>query len=82
MPDEERLTNFGKKLRSTSLDELPELFCIAKGELLQFAPRPPPFVSYLPLYNEQQSRRHEVRPGLTGYAQVHGRNSVTWEEKV
>ena len=71
---------FGKKLRSTSLDELPELFCIAKGELAICGPRPL-LVSYLPLYNEQQSRRHEVRPGLTGYAQVHGRNSVTWEEK-
>lgn len=80
LPDEERLTNFGKKLRSTSLDELPELFCIAKGELAICGPRPL-LVSYLPLYNEQQSRRHEVRPGLTGYAQVHGRNSVTWEEK-
>ena len=79
LPDEERLTNFGKKLRSTSLDELPELFCIAKGELAICAR--PLLVSYLPLYNEQQSRRHEVRPGLTGYAQVHGRNSVTWEEK-
>ena len=80
LPDEERLTNFCKKLRSTSLDELPELFCIAKGELAICGPRPL-LVSYLPLYNEQQSRRHEVRPGLTGYAQVHGRNSVTWEEK-
>ena len=79
LPDEERLTNFGTKLRSTSL-ELPELFCIAKGELAICGPRPL-LVSYLPLYNEQQSRRHEVRPGLTGYAQVHGRNSVTWEEK-
>ena len=80
LPDEERLTNFGKKLRSISLDEVPELFCIAKGELAICGPRPL-LVSYLPLYNEQQSRRHEVRPGLTGYAQVHGRNSVTWEEK-
>ena len=80
LPDEERLTNFGKKLRSASLDELPELFCIAKGELAICGPRPL-LVSYLPLYNEHQSRRHEVRPGLTGYAQVHGRNSVTWEEK-
>ena len=80
LPDEERLTNFGKKLRSTSLDELPELFCIDKGEIAICIHRPL-LVSYLPLYNEQQSRRHEVRPGLTGYAQVHGRNSVTWEEK-
>ena len=62
------------------MDELPELFCIAKGELAICGPRPL-LVSYLPLYNEHQSRRHEVRPGLTGYAQVHGRNSVTWEEK-
>ena len=80
LPDEERLTSFGKVLRSTSLDELPELFCILKGDLEICGPRPL-LVSYLPLYNEHQSRRHEVRPGLTGYAQVHGRNSVTWEEK-
>lgn len=80
LPDEERLTSFGKKLRSTSLDELPELYCILKGDLAICGPRPL-LVSYLPLYNAYQSRRHEVRPGLTGYAQVHGRNSVTWEEK-
>lgn len=80
LPDEERLTSFGKKLRSTSLDELPELYCILKGDLSICGPRPL-LVSYLDLYSEEQSRRHEVRPGLTGYAQVHGRNSVTWEEK-
>ncbi len=80
LPDEIRLTKFGKWLRSTSLDELPEAFNILNGSMSLIGPRPL-LVSYLPLYNEQQSRRHEVRPGLTGYAQVHGRNSVTWEEK-
>lgn len=80
LPDEERLTSFGKILRGTSLDELPELYCILKGDLGICGPRPL-LVSYLNLYNEHQNRRHEVRPGLTGYAQVHGRNSVTWEEK-
>ncbi len=80
LPDEVRLTNFGKKLRATSLDELPELFNILKGDMAVVGPRPL-LVRYLPLYNEQQARRHEVRPGFTGYAQVHGRNSITWEDK-
>lgn len=80
LPDEIRLTSFGKKLRSSSLDELPELVNILKGDLAVCGPRPL-LVSYLPLYNEHQKRRHEVRPGFTGYAQVHGRNAITWEEK-
>lgn len=80
LPDAERLTSFGKLLRSLSLDELPELWDIFTGQLTIVGPRPL-LVSYLPLYNEHQSRRHEAKPGLTGYAQVHGRNSVTWEEK-
>ena len=80
LPDEARLTSFGKKLRSTSLDELPELINILKGDLAVCGPRPL-LIAYLPLYNERQKRRHEVRPGFTGYAQVHGRNAITWEEK-
>lgn len=80
LPDDVRLTKFGKLLRSTSLDELPEVFNILKGDMSIVGPRPL-LVKYLPLYNEEQKRRHEVRPGLSGYAQVHGRNSVTWEEK-
>lgn len=80
LPDEMRLTRYGKLLRSTSLDELPELINILKGDMSIVGPRPL-LVEYLPRYNETQRRRHEVRPGLTGYAQVHGRNAVTWEEK-
>lgn len=80
LPDEQRLTPFGKWLRSTSLDELPELWNILKGDMSFVGPRPL-LVEYLPLYNEQQRRRHIVRPGLTGLAQVSGRNAVSWEEK-
>ena len=80
LPDNIRLTKFGKFLRSTSLDELPEAFNILKGDMSVIGPRPL-LVEYLPLYNEKQSRRHEVRPGLSGYAQVHGRNAVSWNEK-
>ena len=80
LPSKDRLTSFGKKLRATSLDELPELFNIFKGDMSVVGPRPL-LVKYLPLYNERQRRRHLVRPGLTGYAQVNGRNSISWEEK-
>lgn len=80
LPDEIRLTKFGKMLRSTSLDELPELVNIIKADMSVVGPRPL-LKEYLPLYNEHQARRHEVRPGFTGYAQVHGRNSITWEDK-
>lgn len=80
LPDEVRLTKFGKTLRATSLDELPEAFNLINGTLSVCGPRPL-LVKYLPLYSEEQHRRHEVRPGLSGYAQVNGRNTVTWEEK-
>ena len=80
LSDEERLTDFGKKLRSTSLDELPELWNILNGTLSIVGPRPL-LSTYMPLYNKHQMRRHEVRPGLTGYAQVHGRNLLSWEDK-
>lgn len=80
LPDEARLTRFGKMLRATSLDELPEAFNIIKGDMSVIGPRPL-LVRYLPRYNEEQHRRHEVRPGLSGYAQVHGRNAVSWQDK-
>lgn len=80
LPDEVRLTKFGQWLRSTSLDELPELWNIIKGDMSIVGPRPL-LVRYLPLYSREQRRRHEVRPGFTGYAQVNGRNSITWEDK-
>jgi len=80
LPDEVRLNKYGRFLRSTSLDELPELFNIVAGHMAIVGPRPL-LVQYLPLYNEEQAHRHDVRPGLTGYAQAHGRNSVSWEDK-
>lgn len=80
LPDEVRLTAFGKKLRSTSLDELPEFFNILRGDMSFVGPRPL-LVQYLPLYNEEQAHRHDVLPGLTGLAQVNGRNAISWEQK-
>ena len=80
LPDSERLTPFGKKLRATSLDELPELWNVLKGEMSLVGPRPL-LMSYLPLYNDFQFRRHEMRPGVTGWAQVNGRNAISWDEK-
>ena len=80
LPDEDRLPPFGQKLRATSLDELPELINILRGDMSVVGPRPL-LVKYLPLYSEHQARRHEVRPGFTGLAQVHGRNAISWEEK-
>lgn len=80
LPDSERLTEFGKKLRASSLDELPELWNVLKGDMSLVGPRPL-LMEYLPLYNAEQARRHNVRPGVTGYAQVNGRNSLSWEDK-
>ena len=80
LPDEVRLTGFGKKLRTTSIDELPELFNIIKGDMAVVGPRPL-LVAYLPWYTDEQRKRHSVRPGLTGYAQANGRNAVGWDDK-
>lgn len=80
LPDSERLTPFGKILRSTSLDELPELWNVLKGDMSLVGPRPL-LMEYLPLYNERQAKRHDVRPGITGYAQVNGRNAISWDQK-
>ncbi len=80
LPDEERLTHFGKFLRSTSIDELPELINVLKGDMSLVGPRPL-LVEYLPLYSKEQFRRHELRPGITGWAQVNGRNSINWNER-
>lgn len=80
LPDSERLTAFGKMLRSTSLDEMPELWNVIKGDMSVVGPRPL-LTEYLPLYNQEQAKRHNVRPGMTGHAQVNGRNAIGWEEK-
>ena len=80
LPDSERLTDFGKKLRATSLDELPELWNVLKGEMSLVGPRPL-LMHYLKLYNDFQNRRHEMKPGVTGWAQVNGRNAISWDEK-
>ena len=80
VPDSQRLTEFGKKLRASSLDELPELWNVLKGDMSLVGPRPL-LMEYLPLYNAEQAKRHNVRPGVTGYAQVNGRNSLSWEDK-
>ena len=80
LPDSERLTPFGKMLRSTSLDEMPELWNVIKGDMSIVGPRPL-LTEYLPLYNTEQAKRHNVRPGMTGHAQVNGRNAISWEEK-
>lgn len=80
LPDEQRLTRVGRFVRSTSIDELPQLLNVLKGDMSLIGPRPL-LVQYLPLYTPEQARRHEVRPGITGWAQVHGRNSISWQEK-
>lgn len=80
LPDSERLTPFGKMLRATSLDEMPELWNVIKGDMSVVGPRPL-LMEYVPLYNEDQAKRHRVRPGMTGHAQVNGRNAISWEEK-
>lgn len=80
LPDSERLTPFGKMLRATSLDEMPELWNVIKGDMSIVGPRPL-LMEYLPLYNKEQAKRHNVRPGITGYAQVNGRNAISWEKK-
>ncbi|WP_180090097.1 sugar transferase [Acinetobacter sp. YH12219] len=80
LPDSERLTPFGKMLRATSLDEMPELWNVIKGDMSIVGPRPL-LMEYLPLYNTQQAKRHHVRPGITGHAQVNGRNAISWEKK-
>lgn len=80
LPDEERLTPFGQFIRKTSLDELPGLWCVLKGDMSLVGPRPL-LVEYLPLYSAEQASRHDVKPGITGWAQVNGRNSISWEEK-
>ncbi|MCG9584127.1 sugar transferase [Vibrio tubiashii] len=80
LPDSERMTSFGVKLRNTSLDELPELWNVLKGDMSLVGPRPL-LMQYLPLYNEQQARRHEEKPGVTGWAQINGRNAISWDDK-
>lgn len=80
LPNEDRLPKFGKMLRATSLDEMPELWNVIKGDMSIVGPRPL-LMDYLPLYNEEQAKRHHVRPGMTGYAQVNGRNAISWEKK-